>query len=186
MLGERDAGVKANAMDRILEKCPECNYLEILLSKGGDPPVVHFETDEIQQFVNRFSKVSPKPHPITKQYTMTVLPTMIHYYYPQEDSSKLYHMRMLHNEEFDRYVVNAYHNTTLPLFSMPSNRDDVDHIDVKRSTFKMDKNAYMNFESMTSEDGTVSNHAYMNILFPDQLSTSSLETLVRHATELVD
>ena len=173
-------------MERIVAEHPECNYLEILLTKGGDPPVTHFDTREMQDFVNRFSKISPKAHPITKQYTMTVLPTMIHYYYPQDDSSKVFHMRMLHHEEFDRYVVNAYHNTTVPLFSMPSNREEVDVIDVKRSTFKVDRNAYMNFECMLSEDGTVSNHAYMNVLFPDQFATSTLQSVVQSALALCE
>jgi hypothetical protein len=173
-------------MEQIVAQHPECNYLEILLTKGGDPPVAHFEQDEMQEFVNRFSKTSPKPHPITKQYTMTVLPTMIQYYYPQEDTSKVFHTRMLHHAEFDRHVVNVYHNTAVPLFSMPSNRDAVDVLDVKRSTFKLDRNAYMNFECMSSEDGTTANHAYMNILFPDQLSPSTLQSLVRSATSLCE
>jgi hypothetical protein len=109
---------------------------------------------------------------------------MIQYYYPQEDTSKVFHTRMLHHAEFDRHVVNVYHNTTVPLFSMPSNREDVDVLDVKRSTFKLDRNAYMNFECMSSEDGTTVNHAYMNILFPDQFSPSALQSLIRSATTL--
>ena len=156
-------------MDALISKHPDCNYAEVVMTKSDEEPcLVHFESEETQHLINQFAAAHSALRPSRRHLSVTLLPTMVQYYYPQDDISKVYHMRLLEHAPFDGYVVNLYHNTPVPLFSFPSNREDIDHMEVSRTTFKMDKNAFVNFESVEYEDGTLCNHVYANINFPHQ------------------
>ena len=158
---------------------PECNYIELVLSKSArDPPFVHFEAREMQDMINRFAAAHEGVKANRRQYSITVLPTMVLYYYPQEDTSKAYHMKLLEHRELDGYLCNMYHNVSLPLFGVPSNRDDVDHMEVSRTSFKLDKSVFVNFEAIHHEDDTLFNHVYANINAPDPQTLALAESVI--------
>lgn len=158
---------------------PECNYLELLLSKTArDPPFVHFEAREMQDMINQFASAHEGLKPNRRQYSITMLPTMVLYYYPQEDLSKAYHMKLLDHRELDGYLCNMYHNTSVPLFGVPSNREDLDHMEVWRTTFKLDKSVFLNFEAIRHEDNTLFNHVYANINEPDPRTLALAESAI--------
>lgn len=172
-------------MDALISKHPDCNYVELVMTKkDGDPCLVHFESEEMQHLINQFATAHHELRPSRKHLSITLLPTMVQYYYPQDDIAKVYHMRLLEHAPFDGYVVNLYHNTAVPLFSFPSNREDVDHMEVRRTTFKMDKNVFVNFESAEYEDRSLCNHVYVNINFPHQTAKEPISTAHTAIAEL--
>ena len=174
-------------MDALISKHPDCNYIELVMTKHDqDPCLIHFESEEMQDLINQFATAHATLRPSRKHLSMTLLPTMVQYYYPQDDISKVYHMRFLDHGFFDGYVANLYHNTTVPLFSFPSNREDIDHMEVRRTTFKMDKNVFVNFESAEYEDGSLRNHVYANINFPHQTTQEVVSSARNAIAELAE
>jgi hypothetical protein len=146
------------------------NYVEIVkINKIKQHETLFDISFSEDQFIESFLKIKEKYPRYFQKHSTKYLYDSLELYIDKstndinEKSTNVYDINMIYNETVNnKFVVSYYQKKNLPEHTFPSTTNIIDKIDIKRYSFKITNNIFINFECCQYLDGDIYKYIYIN------------------------
>lgn len=152
----------------MIDTISNCNYIEIVLvKKKKNNSLYDINFDEtISSILSNFAKKNKHLKHFKKHLTKLMISSFELIIDNNNNySTSLVDMNLLHVDRTNdnQYLCNYYDKMSFNTQNFPSTTNLGDVIDVKRISYKVSSNIYLNFDSIQTNDKNIFSHIFINI-----------------------
>lgn len=166
----------------MIDKISNCNYIEILLikkKKNDSVYEINFD-DHISSILSNFAKKNKHLKYFKKHLTKLMMSSYELIIDNSDYTTSLVDMKLLHTDRKNdkQYLCNYYNKLTFNTQNFPSTKNIGDIVDVKRLSYKISSNIYLNFDSVQTNDNNIFTHVFININLQKIANTDDMNNTI--------
>ena len=167
----------------MIDTISNCNYIEIVLvKKKKNNSLYEINFDEtISSVLSNFAKKNKHLKHFKKHLTKLIISSYELIIDNNNDySTSLVDMNLLHVDRtnYNQYLCNYYNKMSFNTQNFPSTTNLGDVIDVKRISYKVSSNIYLNFDSIQTNDHSIFSHIFININYIQNLNMDDIKDTI--------
>lgn len=167
----------------MIDTISNCNYIEIVLvKKKKNNSLYDINFDEtISSILSNFAKKNKHLKHFKKHLTKLMISSFELIIDNNNNySTSLVDMNLLHVDRTNdnQYLCNYYDKMSFNTQNFPSTTNLGDVIDVKRISYKVSSNIYLNFDSIQTNDKNIFSHIFININNVKNLNMDDINKLL--------
>jgi hypothetical protein len=149
-----------------VDQITNCNYIEILvINKKINEHVYNINNKDVDRLLTLFINQNKHLKSFKKHFTKIMKNSLELTFDNNDFSSSLVDLNLINvNKKYDQaFLCNYYNKQPLNAQNFPSTKNIDDIVDIKRVSFKVASNMYLNFDSILTHDEQMYKHVYINI-----------------------
>lgn len=164
-----------------VDQITNCNYIEVLVvNKKINEDVYNINHRDSDRLLTNFINKNKHLKSFKKHFTKLMKNSLELTFDNNDFSSSLCDLNLINvNKKYDQaFLCNYYNKQPLNAQNFPSTKNIDDIVDIKRVSFKVAPNMYLNFDSIVTQNQEMYKHVYININIQKVYKASEISCVI--------